>query len=383
MPERADVVVIGGGIVGNAISWNLARRRAGRILVLEKETRIGTGATAYSAGGVREQFTSKVNIEMSRLALDILARFPEEMGQDIDYRRAGYLFVASSEEQAGALRAAVAFQNGLGVASRLLTPPEARQRVEALNIEDVVLAAFNERDGYVDPSSICSGYSRCARELGVEVRTRTEVTGVTVRAGKVVAVETPAGRIDTGWVVNAAGPHLNAVGRLAGLDIPAHPYRRMLFITEAISLSPRLIPLTVDMASGFYFRQEGEGIMIGLSDPDEPSSYNTTLDWDFLPRVLEPALHRIPSIESATIGKGWAGLYTITPDHHALLGPFPELPNFLIAGGFSGHGIMHSPAAGIVIAEMIVEGGARSVDVSSLAPTRVREGRLLAERNVI
>ncbi|MFQ5718832.1 MAG: NAD(P)/FAD-dependent oxidoreductase [Acidobacteriota bacterium] len=384
MRDTAQVVIIGGGIVGHAIAYNLAHRGCRDVVVVEKEPRIGSGSTAYSAGGVREQFTSAVNIQMARASLDILEHFEEVMGQAIDYKRAGYLFLATTAAQADALRDNVACQNELGVTSQLVSPAEARERIPALNIEDVVIGAFNDRDGYVDPSSICLGYNARARDLGVRVRTRARVTAIDTAGEKVTGVRLENGdRIDCSWVVNAAGPSLHEVGKLAGLDVPAHPYRRMLFITEKFSLAPRRIPLVVDMASGFYFREEGEGIMMGLANPDEPSSFDTTLDWDYLPRVLEPALHRIPSIEAARIGKGWAGLYSITPDHHALLGAYPRRPNLVIAGGFSGHGIMHSPAAGVALAELILDGAADSIDITPLSPTRMTEGRLLTEHNVI
>lgn len=383
MSETADVVIIGGGIIGGSVAWHLARRQAGRIVVLEKEKHTGRGATAYSAGGIREQFSSAVNIRMSHYSLDVYGRFHEEMEQDIDYKKAGYMFLAASEASAAALRRNVALQNELGVESRLLTAAEARERVRDLHVDDIRLAAFNARDGYVDPSSICQGYIQRARDLGVEFRTRTAVMGLTVEDGRVTGVETAAGTIATGVVVNAAGPYLREIGLMGGIDVPAHPYRRMLFITEKFSLSPNLVPLTIDMDTGFYFRQEGEGLMIGLANAAEPSSFDTTLDWDYLPTILEHALHRIPTVENAEIGKGWAGLYDITPDHHALLGAFPERPNLYLAGGFSGHGVMHAPAAGRVISEMILDGEALALDVSVLAPTRVREGQLLHETNVI
>ncbi|MFQ5669934.1 MAG: NAD(P)/FAD-dependent oxidoreductase [Acidobacteriota bacterium] len=383
MSETADVVIIGGGITGHSIAWHLARRQAGRILILEKERRIGSGSTAYSAGGVREQFTSEINIRMSKISLDVFARFKEEMGQDIDYKRAGYLFLASRESHAAALKQNVAVQNSLGVGSRLVTAEEAQERIPSLNIDDVLLGAFNERDGYVDPSSICLGYNLRARDLGVEVRTGCEVTGMQIEGNRVTAVRTPSEIFQAGHVINAAGPYLHMVGRLAGVEVPARPYRRMLFITERFSIAPTLIPLTVDMATGFYVRQEGDGLMIGLANRDEPSSFNTALQWDYLPQILEAALHRIPVLENARIGKGWAGLYSITPDHHALLGAFPERENFLIAGGFSGHGIMHSPAAGQVISEMILDGASHTIEASSLSPTRIRDHHLLHEKNVI
>jgi sarcosine oxidase subunit beta len=383
MSETADVVIIGGGIIGGSVAWHLARRQAGRIVVLEKEKHTGRGATAYSAGGIREQFSSEINIRMSHYSLDAYGQFAEEMGQDIDYKKAGYMFLASSEETATALRRNVDLQNQVGVESRLITPQEAQERVRDLNIEDLLLAGFNARDGYVDPSSICQGYIQRARDLEVEFRTRCTVTDLQMDGDRVTGVVTDGGVIETDVVINAAGPYLREIGTMAGVDIPAHPYRRMLFITEKFALSPQLVPLTIDMATGFYFRQEGEGLMIGLANAAEPSSYDTTLDWDYLPTILEHALHRIPTVENAEIGKGWAGLYDITPDHHALLGAFPERPNFYLAGGFSGHGVMHAPAAGRVISEIVVDGAATSIDVSVLAPTRVREEKLLHELNVI
>lgn len=383
MAETADVVIIGGGIIGASVAWHLARRQAGRIVVLEKEKHTGRGSTAYSAGGVREQFSSEINIRMSHYSLDAYARFAGEMDQDIDYKQAGYMFLASTEATARALDQNVALQNKLGVQSRVITAAEAREHVRDLFVDDIKAAAFNARDGYVDPASICQGYVQRARDLGVEFRTRTTVTGIKVQADRVTGVMTSDGEVGTGAVVNACGPYLHEIGEMAGVDIPARPYRRMLFITEKFSLAPNLLPLTIDMVTGFYFRDEGQGLMIGLADASEPSSYNTTLDWDYLPTILEHALHRIPTVEDAEIGKGWAGLYDITPDHHALLGAFPELPNFYLAGGFSGHGVMHAPATGCVVAEMIVDGAASTLDVTVLSPTRVREGRLLHEQNVI
>ncbi len=383
MPETADVVIIGGGIIGASVAWSLARRQAGRIMVLEKEKHTGRGSTAYSAGGVREQFSSEINIRMSHYSLDAYARFAQEMDQDIDYKRAGYMFLAPTEATARALRQNVAVQNKLGVNSRLITAAEAREHVRDLFVDDIQAAAYNARDGYVDPASICQGYVQRARDMGVEFRTSTAVTGINLQGDRVTGVITNAGEVGTNAVVNACGPYLREIGEMAGVDVPARPYRRMLFITEKFSLSPNLVPLTIDMATGFYFRDEGRGLMIGLANASEPSSFNTTLDWDYLPTILEHALHRIPTVEDAEIGKGWAGLYDITPDHHALLGAFPERPNFHLAGGFSGHGVMHAPAAGCVISEMILDGVASTMDVSMLAPARVREGHLLHEQNVI
>ncbi|MCZ6833305.1 MAG: FAD-dependent oxidoreductase [Acidobacteria bacterium] len=383
MPETADVVIIGGGIIGASVAWSLARRQAGRIVVLEKEKHTGRGSTAYSAGGVREQFSSEINIRMSHYSLDAYARFAQEMDQDIDYKRAGYMFLAPTEATARALRQNVAVQNKLGVNSRLITASEAREHVRDLFVDDIQAAAYNARDGYVDPASICQGYVHRARDMGVEFRTSTAVTGINLQGDRVTGVITNAGEVGTDAVVNACGPYLREIGEMAGVDVPARPYRRMLFITEKFSLSPNLVPLTIDMATGFYFRDEGRGLMIGLANASEPSSFDTTLDWDYLPTILEHALHRIPTVEDAEIGKGWAGLYDITPDHHALLGAFPERPNFHLAGGFSGHGVMHAPAAGCVISEMILDGEASTMDVSMLAPARVREGHLLHEQNVI
>jgi len=383
MPETADVVIIGGGIIGASVAWNLARRKAGRIVVLEKEKHTGRGSTAYSAGGVREQFSSEINIRMSHYSLDVFARFSQEMDQDIDYKQAGYMFLAPTEATALALRQNVALQNKLGVRSHLITAAQAREHVRDLFVKDVLAAAFNARDGYVDPASICQGYVQRGRDMGVEFRTATPVTGINVEGERVTGVLTKDGEIGTGVVVDACGPYLHEIGEMAGVEVPARPYRRMLFITEKFSLAPNLVPLTIDMATGFYFREEGRGLMIGLADAGEPSSFNTTLDWDYLPTILEHALHRIPTVADAEIGKGWAGLYDITPDHHALLGAFPERPNFYLAGGFSGHGVMHAPAAGCVISEMILDGAASTLDVSVLAPARVREGRLLHETNVI
>ena len=383
--ETADVVVVGCGVIGTSVAYHLAKRQAGlKVLVLEKEKAPCTGSTPLSAGGIRAQFSSEVNIRLSRYAIDFYERMAAELECHFEFEQAGYLFLTAEEATAARMRENVALQTRLGVPVEMLDPAGVKERWPFLETSDLQLGTFCGTDGYADPHEATMGfYQACRRLGGVEFRLACPVTGVGVEGGKVTHVETTHGKIATRWLINCAGPWLRELGLLAGVDLPAHPVRRCLWNTEPFPAIPGRIPLTVDMETGFYTRSESGGLMLGLANKDEPAGFNSVLDDDWLPVVIEAAMKRIPIIEEAEIGRGWAGHYSVTPDHLPILGPVPDVEGFLITGGFSGHGFMHAPPAGLLMSEIVLDGAPQTVDISSLSITRFAEGNLTPEANVI
>jgi len=382
MRTSADVVIIGGGVIGTSIAYHLAKMGAQNTVVLERESMLGTGSTGKCAGGIRQQFSTEVNIRLSMESVRFFENFREELDADPEFRQNGYLFLATTEEEVTAFQQNVALQRSLGLKVEILSPPEAKDLVPALNVEDVLLATYCPTDGYADPHSVLQGFAKGARQLGVEMCTDTEATAIELKAGKVRAVATNQGRIETPVVVDAAGPWLAVVGRMAGIELPVLPYRRQIFVTHPFPAIPDPVPMVIDFQPSFYFRKEGPGILMGMTDDEEPPSFNTHADWDFLAQVVEKAIHRAPILEQAGFMDGWGGLYAVTPDDNPILGPLPELEGFICAGGFSGHGFMLAPATGRAIAELILEGQS-TVDISALSINRLREGREFREERVI
>lgn len=382
MRTSADVVIIGGGVIGTSIAYHLAKMGAQNTVVLERESMLGMGSTGKCAGGIRQQFSTEVNIRLSMESVRFFENFREELDADPEFRQNGYLFLATTEEEVTAFQQNVALQRSLGLKVEILSPPEAKDLVPALNVEDVLLATYCPTDGYADPHSVLQGFAKGARRLGVEMCTDTEATAIELKAGKVRAVATNQGRIETPVVVDAAGPWLAIVGRMAGIELPVLPYRRQIFVTHPFPAIPDPVPMVIDFQPSFYFRKEGPGILMGMTDDEEPPSFNTHADWDFLAQVVEKAIHRAPILEQAGFMDGWGGLYAVTPDDNPILGPLPELEGFICAGGFSGHGFMLAPATGRAIAELILEGQS-TVDISALSINRLREGREFREERVI
>jgi sarcosine oxidase, subunit beta len=385
MTSGAQVVVIGAGVIGASVAYHLALRGCRDVLILEKEEAEISGSTARSAAGVRHQFSSATNILLSRHSIDRLRAFDEEVGGHAELHQVGYLFLVSDPEVWVQYQANAALQRELGVRVELLTPEEAARFVPRMHSDDLVGATFGPDDGYVDPYGIALGYLRAAQAMGVRLQRATSVTGFELAGGRVVGVQTSSGRLGCEMVVNAAGPWAGHVGALAGLQIPVQPYRRNLYMTTPFPQIPGPIPLTVDVASGFYMRHEGASILMGRSNPTEPSSFNQTVDWDWLDQVLEAGLQRFPILEQAGLADNqcWAGLYEITPDHNPILGHHPERPGYVDASGFSGHGIMHAPATGLLIAEEILDGRAHTIDIDELRIGRFQQGTAHRERNII
>ena len=379
-----SVVIIGGGILGGSIAYHLALRGCTDVLVLERDDAPVTGSTARSAAGVRHQFAAEVNIRLSQYSIERLARFTEEVGGHAELHQVGYLFLITNSATWQQYQGQVAIQRRLGVPTEILTASDVDRLVPGTRVDDVVGVTYCPLDGYCDPHGVAMGYLTRAREMGVTVRCGAAVTAIHRQSGRVTEVETPSGRIGCDVLVNAAGPWAGAVGALAGLDIPVLPYRRTIYMTEAFAGMPDGMPFTFDVMSGFYIRKEGRGMLFGLTNPDEPSSERIDVDWTWLDTVLEVGMGRFPVLEDARLAekKCWAGLYEITPDHMPVLGRHPDLPNYVDASGFSGHGIMHSPAAGLLMAEEILDGRARTIDIDQLRITRFAAHTGAVETNI-
>lgn len=377
------VVVIGGGIIGLASAYELAERGV-RVTVFEKGS-LGGGNTGRSAGGIRGQFSTPVNVALSRASFEVWDSFEGTFGVDIEHRRVGYLFLAREEATAERLQENVAMQNAHGVPSEYLDPEAAREHCEELRSEEFIGASYSPEDGFADPNLAVQGYARAAREAGVEIRTKDEIEEIHREGERVVGVEA-GGRIDADYVVNAAGAWARRVGKLAGVELPVAPKRRRMVIVDPEDPVPETDPLTIDLDVGSYFRPEREGAaLVGGqfgADPDsDPDGYREGIGMEWAADVVECAGEMARYFGPETrIKRGWAGLYAVTPDNHPIIEE--TVPGLISAVGFSGHGFMHAPATGKLVAELICEGEASLVDISSLKRERF-EKRGETERNVV
>jgi sarcosine oxidase subunit beta len=387
MGSRAyDVVIIGGGIVGISAAYWLAQRRAGTIALLERDLMLGAGSTGRSAGGIRAQFSSPINIAIQKEAVRFYASFKDEIGGDPEFHQYGYLFLAASEQQMENFRRNVALQRAHGIDVHEVDTGEIARIAPYVNLEGIVGGTFSPTDGYADPHGAIQGLAECCKRMGVEVLFQSEVTALRRSGDRVTAAVTASGEIEGGTFINAAGAWCGPVGRMAGAELPVQPVRRMLFVTKPMTPADSGIradmPMTVDMGSGVYFRRESGGILFGLANAREAPGYDTTIDWNFFEVMIEAAMKRVPAMEQAEVLRGWAGLYDTSPDEHAVLGRIPGFSNFWIISGFSGHGFMQGPIAARLVAEQIVDGRS-SIDIRPLRPERFAEGEPLHEANII
>ena len=382
-PRVADVVIVGGGAMGASTAYHLALKGCKNVVLLERNSLFGQGATGKCAGGIRHQFSTEINIRLSILSLPMLDRFEDELGQAIDLRRCGYLFFLAREEDARAFRASLMLQHRLGVTTEWLTGNQVRSRLPFMRLDDVLGATWNSQDGLVDPNSLVQGYIAGARRLGAKCLTEIEVTGINLEGRRVRGVKTKVGEIIAPVIVNAAGPWAAKIGEMLDVEIPVVPVRRQIAMTAPISQLPSNFPFVVDFAKNLYFHREGPGILTGMSNLDEPPSFNQQVDpeWELI--HFDAAMVRIPFLENVGISSRWAGLYEVTPDAHPILGKAPEVEGFYCINGFSGHGLMHSPACGLLLAEEILHGKANTLDITSLRLSRFREGKLIPEYNAV
>jgi sarcosine oxidase, subunit beta len=382
--QAAQVVVIGAGIMGASIAYHLAARGCADVIMLEQAESEITGSTARAVAGVRHQFSSEVNVRLSLYSIERLKHFHDEIGGHADLKQVGYLLLLDDPADWEQYQQNVAMQRRLGARVELLTPNDAARFVPEMRAGDLLGATFGPDDGYCDAHGVALGYLTRARALGVRLLRATPAIGIGIAGGRVAGVLTPQGHISCDVVVNAAGSWAGEVAALAGLQVPVRPYRRCVYMTEPFPSIPDPLPLTIDVGSGFYMRKEQQNILFGMANPAESPSHTTQVDWGWLDTVLEGGLRRFPILERAGLAEKlcWGGSYEITPDHMPILGRHPDLPSYVDASGFSGHGIMHAPATGLLIAEEILDGRAHSIDIDELRIARFTRKDLESELNV-
>jgi len=388
--EIADVVIIGGAVMGSSIAYNLLNDGFnGKVLVLERDPTYEHSSTALSVGGIRQQFGTKVNIDIARYSVPFYEQFDEIMEVEgerphADFRRRGYLFLGRREKWP-VMKRLHAFQTSQGMEVRLLKPHEILEIIPHINLEGVVGATFGPKDGYMDPHGVLSGFVKKAKSLGARYYT-DEAVEIAVKSNKIEGVKTRGGEwIQAPITINAAGPFAREVGMMARIDIPVDPLRRMVYECIPPKEFDYEVPLTID-TTGLYFRTETGGrILTGKSNEDEPIGVNFTWERTFFYDEIWPQLaHRIPLLDRLRLQGGWAGLYAENRlDHNAILGEHPEVKGFYMAVGFSGHGLQQAPAVGKAISEAIRLGRYETIDVSCLGIDRFESGKLVIEEAVI
>ncbi len=385
MIHSAEVVIIGGGIVGSSIAYQLTMAGCRNVVVLERETHQGKGSTGKSMGGVRAQFSTESSIKMSLFSIPFLRDFEQTMGHPSGYRAQGYLLLATNDRHMGYLRANVAVQTAAGLdAVRIVSTDDIVHIVPQLRADDIVGGTFCSIDGFVDPYSVMTGFTLRAVDQGAQVIRDAEVTAIDCDQTGVTAVHSTTGTFATRIVVNAAGAWAAQIAKMVNLDLPVEPLRRMLVPTEPFEKISHGAPMTIDLSTVFHFRPEGLGLLMAWADPDEKSSFNTNIDRAFVEKVLTLGVSRVPVLEEVAVNpsRAWAGLYEMSPDHHPILGAAPGIGGFFLANGFSGHGVMHSPATGKILADLILTGSTDLIDAKLLDYNRFAEGRMIHETAV-
>lgn len=372
VPPTADVVIIGGGVMGASTAFHLAEAGVRNIVVVERGD-LGCGSSGKPIGGVRAHFSDPLNIELGSRSLRAYQDFPHRPGADIRLDTVGYLFLLTTDEQATGFEESVRTQNTLGVPSRMVTPEEARRLCPYVTTEGLVAAVFSPTDGHARPGLVVRGYADAAARTGVTFATHTAVTGIDTSGDRVTAVHTDRGTISCSAVVCAAGAWSGQIGDMAGIDLPVRPVRRQLAFTEPLTPPAPRIPFTIDFSSSAYFHNSDEGLLFGLADPDQPDGFDTTWTPGWLELFRDVVRDRAPALADMKTVDGWAGLYENTPDHNALIGRSSELHNFLYATGFSGHGFLQAPAVGEIVRDLYLD-RTPFVDISPFSADRFRSG---------
>ncbi|MCY7376550.1 MAG: FAD-binding oxidoreductase [Pyrinomonadaceae bacterium] len=386
--KNAEIVIIGGGVIGASVAYHLTKRGAKKVFILERESGQGKGSTGKATGGVRAQFETDINIKMSLYSID----FFENWDFDCEYEPRGYLFFATDERQFDYLKRNVRFQKSLGVKDvEIVDTKTIAEICPILNVSDIVGGTFGGRDGFINPLAVMNGFTTKALERGAKIEFETQAFSIETVGGKVVAIETNKGRIECGKVVLATGAWARELAKTAEIDLPVAPQKRQIVWAQSPSKLPENLPMVIDIGSGFHFRpardfidksanDDNTEVLFAYPDPNEQSSLDTNFDESFIEKVYEKAKHRSPFLFETRVikEKCRAGLYENTPDHHAIIGDC-EIENLYFANGFSGHGVMHSPATGRALSEIILDGKASFLDVSCLRLERFAKGELLHE----
>jgi sarcosine oxidase subunit beta len=380
-PSRASVTIIGGGVVGVSTAWHLARAGVGSILVIERNL-LGSGSSAKPLGGVRATFSDPGNIVLAQRSLEAYERFGAEFGVDIGLRQVGYLFLCRTETEVAAVESSTELQNRLGGSSEMVSPGRAAQLNPFIDPSVLLGASFSPRDGYAHPGQVVRGYADAARSLGVVISEETEVTAIDTIDDKVTAVRTTHGLVRTDTVICTAGAWSQRVGEMAGVPLPVVPVRRQIGFTAPLMQPMPTVPFTLDLGSTLYFHNAGDGLLLGISDPDQRPGFGREFSYEWLPAFDKAAAVVAPSLVGMKLEGGWAGLYENTPDHNALIGRAMTPRNFLYATGFSGHGFLQAPGVGELVTDLYLERES-FMDPHPFRADRFRAAEALREVHII
>jgi sarcosine oxidase subunit beta len=379
--RSVEVAVIGGGVIGCAIAYNLARLGLTDVAVYERSY-LSSGSTGRCGAGVRAQWGTEMNCRLAHASLRYFEQLEDELDYpDIEFKQGGYLILAFGDAQLAQFARNVALQNGLGIPSRLITPDQAREIVPHLGAPDLVGATFSPTDGHCNPFKVTDAYALAAQRLGVEINSHTTVTGLEMQDGRVQAVETDRGKVNCRVLVNAAGPWAEEVGRMAGLDLPLYTQRHQILVSEPVR--PMQRPMVISFSHGLYCQQVPHGSFImGLGDALEPKGHDIGHSWQFMSDIARRIEHLLPPLARLRVVRQWSGLYTMTPDAQPILGQAMPVENLFQAVGFSGHGFMLAPVVGRVIAQQIA-GHPAEVSIAALDIGRFERGELVREPSVV
>ncbi len=382
MIKTADVVIVGGGISGVAIAYNLAKKGVKNIAVIEKSY-LASGATGRCGAGIRQQWGTEMNCKIAKFACELFENANEELmyDGDIEFKQGGYLLLASTEKEHEQFIKNIKLQNSLGIPSRLLNLEEAKEIVPFLNTDGLVSTAFCQKDGHLNPFLTTDAFARAAERLGVKIYKYTEVTDIITENNKIKGVRTDKGDISTNVVVNAAGGRSQVIAKMAGVDLPVYSERHQILVTEAID--PVLDPMVMSFSLNLYCQQVPHGgLIMGRGDEGEPRDLRVTSGWHFLEEMTKTITKVLPPLKNVRMVRQWAGLYNITPDRQPILGEAPGVEGFYLAVGFSGHGFMFGPAIGVLLAENIL-GEETTLPIDMLHMNRFEKGELIFEPSVV
>ncbi len=382
MKKTADVVIIGGGISGLSIAYNLAKKGTKNIVVIEKSY-ITSGATGRCGAGVRQQWGTEMNCRLAMESIKFFETANEELqyDRDVEFKQQGYLILSSSEKENEQFRKNVELQRSIGIDVNYLSPKGAKEIVPYLNIDKVIGATFCAKDGHLNPFLATDAYAKAAKRLGVEIMTYTEVLGINVEKAKITGVVTSRGEIKTEVVVNAAGGYSNQIGLMAGVDIPVYSRRHQIMVTEPVKEMQE--PMVISFSHNFYCQQTPHGsFIVGRGDDDEPTDLRLTSSWEFLEEMSKTLKNILPPLADLRVIRQWAGLYNMSPDKQPIYGIVNEVKGFYLAIGFSGHGFMFAPMTGLLVSEMIL-GEKTTLDISTLDLDRFNRGELVFEPSVV
>lgn len=380
--KTANVVIIGGGISGASIAYNLAKKGVKDIIVVEKGY-LTSGSTGRCGAGIRMQWGTELNCRLSKFSTEFFETANEELEYegDIEFHQGGYLIVAATEKEDAQFKKNVALQNSLGIPSVYLTPKEAKEIIPYMDETKIISATFCQRDGHLNPFHTTQAFANAAQRLGVEFMKYTEVTGIKVENGKVTGVQTDKGFISTPIVVNAAGGYSKVIGDMAGVDIPVYAERHQILVTEPVN--PLQGPMFMGFALNIYCQQSPHGSFImGRGDANEPRDFRVTSSWHFLEEMAKDCCTLLPLLKDLRVVRQWGGLYCMSPDRQPIYGKADNVEGFYMATGYSGHGFMFGPVTGVVMSEMIL-GEKHSLPVEKLGLDRFAKGELVFEPSVV